>query len=117
MFKSLYETEAQNAARLALAPVGSKIHTLSTMPINVHEWPLGYIIELPRTEPEAKPITVIPIAAQSGSREEQDVTPIRLNDVWWTCMVVASQDENYPARSNNLTIHGDELARGTVIEI
>lgn len=116
----LSETPEQEAARLAEAPVGSKNHFLSGLPINMQGWIEGKIIKLPGEDRST--IVVVPIKYTGG--DNKDCKPLRLHDGWWECIVVYSEIRNssprgfnYPVGGYHLSIPTAELVRGTEIQL
>lgn len=95
-FKELMEHEA--AARqkyLEDCPEGSINHQLSKLPVQIREWPEGFIVRLPRTG-----LIVVPYA----------------NDGSWKCLVVKG-DETYKVGGYHLSVSQDEIERGERIEL
>ena len=91
----LGETDQQKTDRLACAPVGSRSHDLSTMPIRVRGNLRGQVIQL------SYGVTVVPAANRGGQPVD-----------WWGCIVVASTNPSYPVGGYDLAVSQDELERG-----
>lgn len=120
-FRSFFETEEQERARLAQAPEGSIYHSLSTLPVTIKEWPQDLIIELPwaTTERCAYRVVVVPIRFSPDSRPqgEEEPLPRKRHSGAWECAVVSSDHPSYPVGGHRLSIPAAELARGTKISI
>lgn len=96
-FKELMEHEA--AARqkyLEDCPEGSINHQLSKLPVQIREYPLGFIVLLPRTG--------------------LAVVPYKNNGHSWACIVVKG-NRVYPVGGYDLSISADEIERGERIEL
>lgn len=117
------ETEAEEQARLALAPEGSISHALSKLPITLRGCPRDLLIELPwrATDKTTHRVVVVPIDyrpnAQSTGDDETAPTPRRRHAGSWTCAVVYSEHPSYPVGGHRIVVGADELARGTQIDL
>lgn len=85
-----HETDEQATARLAAAPEGSINHQLSKLPVTVREWPLGFVLWLPR----------VGVA----------VVPFEYRNPGWNCIVVKG-NEAYGVGGYSLSISDDEIRR------
>lgn len=117
------ETEAQEQARLALAPEGSISHALSKLPITLRGCPQDLLIELPwrDTDKTDHRVVVVPIDYRPSARptgdDETTPTPRRRHAGSWTCAVVYSEHPSYPVGGHRIVVGADELARGKQIEL
>lgn len=119
---AVVESEAEERARLAKAPVGSTTHELSWLPVNITQWPEGLIINLPRLPyvdgalPEHD-IVVVPVRYSPESPATKSDLPAPQkhyrNGGQWTCIVVASNHASYPVGGHRLSIPAAQLVRGT----
>ncbi|WP_219152292.1 hypothetical protein [Amycolatopsis sp. TNS106] len=117
------ETEKQEQARLAQAPVGSTSHYLSTLPITITEWPQDLIVQLPwdppRT-PRSYTVVVVPLTFQPDPVPvdlDEEPLPRKLNPGSWGCAVVASDHPRFPVGGHRIVVGADEIARGTKVSI
>lgn len=124
-----FETDAEEAARLALAPVGSSDHSLSLLPV-VNAHPTEHqLIELPWRQIHpcsgttgglkhecdgGHRVVVLPLKHSRGSSD--DALP-RRHDDYWGCRVLASDHPSYPVGGYDLHISKSELRRGRVLEV
>lgn len=118
-FKRLftYETEAQEAARLAESPVGSINHALSGIPVQIQHISRAQLIELPRegAHPGSGLRTIVLTSELRPSRHTYDPGELNRRDHAWTCIVVASNDDRYPVGGYDLAIGEAELRRGRLV--
>ena len=131
----LFETEAEEAARLSAAPEGSTSHTMSLLPVTIPFIENHQLIELP-VHPdlaEAGPCTstVFGLAHKCDGRHRIVVLPLqdrdakgsadkplpRRHDHSWTVRVVASDHPSYSAGGHDLCVDEASLRRGKLIEI
>ncbi|MFF3697413.1 hypothetical protein [Streptomyces sp. NPDC002221] len=117
------ETNEQERERLARAPEGSINHYLSTLPVNVPEWPQDLLIQLPWAPPRTNQtyrILVVPIAFRKNllpEGVEEGPLPHKLHHGSWTCAVVYSDHPNYPVGGHRIVVSAAEIARGTQVAI
>jgi hypothetical protein len=109
-FITIFEAPEVEAARLAEAPVGSKSHALSSMPVNISGYLEDLMIELSFGE---HTVVVVPFERYKDS-DEVRVMPFRRHDGSWKCAVVASDHPSYPVGGHRLSITEAELVRGTL---
>lgn len=107
---SLFETDEQEAARLAEAPAGSKSHHLSGLPVTMSERPRGKVLRLPW---DGYTVVVVPMKF-SPSLERS--TP-RQHSGSWDCIVVYSDDPRYPVDGYDLAISVSEIRRSTEVPL
>lgn len=113
MFKNFFEAPEVEAARLAEAPVGSKSHSLSFLPVNI-QGPLDdLMIEMPRMEGSEHTIVVVPFERYKDAEEEREM-PFKRHRGSWRCIVVASDHPSYPVGGHRLSVSEAELVRGTL---
>ena len=113
MFKKFAEDETEEAARLAQSPEGSTNHALSSRPITMHEYPRGRAIKLPSLHGEGY-LVVVPTEHHPSSHKRAEGELIRF-DGSWSCIVIGSTIENYPAGGHDLSISYEELRRGELV--
>lgn len=109
------ETEAEETARLAQAPVGSDQHFWSTLPETIHDDLHGLIIELPSKHNDRIVVTVTNIGS-ARSKPGDYTGPMRL-DADYTCVVVASTNLSYPVGGYDITVNSAALRRGRQITV
>ena len=112
-----YETEAQEAARLAESPVGSINHALSSAPVRIQHIRRAQLIELPReaTRPGSGLRTIVLTNELRPSHHTYGPGELNRRDHTWACIVVASNDDRYPVGGYDLAIGEAELRRGRLI--
>lgn len=122
----LLESAADEQARLAAHPAGSTGHRLSKLPVNIEGYLRGRIIELPNLDgaigTDGMPVhmVVVPFAANkhaTSTTVQDDTSPMKRNDDYFSCMVVASNSASYPAGGHDLSIWEAELVRGTEVAV
>lgn len=113
----IFETDEQEAARLAASQPGSKNHLLSQLPITLQEDPTGLLLKLPSNawsqyhlivfvnEREPRRRTVL---NEEGLRERRDT---------FETVVVASNHPDYPVGGYRLMVGHTELRRSTKVEL
>ena len=129
-FKDLFETDEQEAARLATAPEGSTYHSLSSLPVNIRQFAEDLLIELPRTahgfaDAEGNParVVVVPFRYDPASREKDaDGNPVERekplrHDGSFGCIIVESGDPRYPVGGHRISVSCAELRRGKIVTI
>jgi hypothetical protein len=124
-----FETDDEEAARLAQAPVGSTSHSLSLLPVTNSHPNEHQLIELPWGEIHpcsgttgglghecdgGHRLVVIPLKRSRGSTDES--LPRRYDD-YWGCRVMASDHPSYSVGGHDLSISESELRRGRVLEV
>lgn len=113
-FKSLftYETEEQEAARLAQSPEGSTNRFLSGLPVTIAHISRGMVIEMPRATSD-RVVVVVDQRRPSGHTYE----PGELNrhDHAWTLVIIASTDARYPVGGYDIVAGEAELRRGRLV--
>ncbi|MFF2053719.1 hypothetical protein ACFVU2_19100 [Leifsonia sp. NPDC058194] len=116
MFVSFFETPEAEVARLAEAPVGSKLHALSLLPVNIPGVLDDLMIELPREAGWNHTVVVVPFKRIQRSEEERAARtmPYRRHDGWWDCIVIASDHPSYPVGGYRVSVPEAELVRGTL---
>lgn len=115
----LYETEAEEAARLAEHNPTSVYGRLADAPVTISRIHRGQIIELPRehTAPGRGLRTVVVPIQLRPSLYIYETNEKRRRDHSWECVVVASNDDHYPVNGYNLDISEVELRRGRLLEV
>lgn len=124
----LFETDAEETARLAQAPVGSISHSLSLLPVTNPHPDKHHLVELSSPMPEscsdttgglshkcngAHRIVVLPLNHRAGS---SDTLP-RRHDGYWDCRIVSSDHPSYPVGGYDICVSASELRRGRVVEV
>ncbi|PZU04690.1 MAG: hypothetical protein DI630_00820 [Gordonia sp. (in: high G+C Gram-positive bacteria)] len=124
-----FETDAEEAARLAQAPVGSTSHSLSLLPVTNAHPTAHQLVELPWQQLHpcsgttggsqhqcngSHRVVVLPLKRSPGTSD--DALPRRHDDAWG-CRVVASDHPSYPVGGYDLHISKSELRRGRVLEV
>lgn len=129
----LFETEAEEAARLAQAPEGSQPHTLSMLPVTIPFIENHQLIELPvhpdLAEAPTCTSTVFGLAHECDGRHRIVVLPLedrdagtpgelpRRHDHWWAVRVVASDHPSYAVGGYDLQLSESELRRGKLVAV
>lgn len=130
MFKNLFESDEAEAARLAAAPEGSTYHSLSSLPVNIRQFPEDLLIALPQTahgftDAEGDParVVVVPFVYRPAPREKdaegnevEREKPLR-HDGSFGCIIVESSDPRYPVGGHRIDVSYAELRRGTIVTI
>lgn len=118
-FKSpfTFETNEQEAARLAQSHPTSINGRLAPLPVTIEHVRRGQIIELPRAEmyPEDPARIIMLVDQVRRSKHEYAPDEPRRRDHGWTCIVVASTDPVYPVGGHDLVIGEAELRRGRLV--
>lgn len=136
VFKNLFESDEAEAARLAAAPEGSTYHSLSSLPVNIRQFPEDLLIALPQTahgftDAEGSParVVVVPFVYRPASHEEnaEDAEDAEGNEVErekplrhdgsFGCIIVESGDPRYPVGGHRIDVSYAELRRGTIVTI
>jgi hypothetical protein len=114
MFKKMVEEPEVEAARLAEAPIGSTLHELSKLPVNIHEYLMDLLIEVPLLGHPSHKVIVVPIDSHRyvDVAREPLVFPMRRYDGAWTCAVVSSNHKSYPVGGHRISIPEAQLVRG-----
>lgn len=121
-FKALFEDPAAEVARLAAAPEGSRSHALSKLPVRISGWIQDFTIELPWAwagtglHGDHHRVVVVPIE-YTGDGMADEALPRRRHSGFWTCAVIASNDERYPVGGHRLVISEAELVRGRQLSL
>ncbi|MHA3723846.1 hypothetical protein ACXR2T_08195 [Leucobacter sp. HY1910] len=106
MLNELFESPADEAARLALSPVGSADHALAALPVNIEEFPRDLLILLPDLHGNGERIIVVPFAhADDRALASPQTRPLRRHAGYWRCLVVSSNNAHYPAQGSRLVNH------------
>jgi hypothetical protein len=106
------ESEAEEAARLALSPEGSINHCMSKLPVQIHGWIEDLMIEMPHSAGfDRHTVIVVPFRYHRYQRDES--LPRRAHDGSWDVIVVASNHPSYPVGGHRLSIPEMQLVRGT----
>lgn len=116
---SLIENDAEEQARLASAPEGSKSHFLAGLQVRVPHLDHGMVIELPNQwaaeQPERRIVVVLNELRRSSHNENlPQGEKFRRNNSWHV-IVVASTDERYPVSGYDLSIGEEKLRRGSLL--
>lgn len=123
IWSKIFESEADEAARLASSPVGSSNERLSHLPVTVPYIATGMIIELPNTYtldevPEPGRLIVL-VADFRGNGDRADALAKIRRDGWYRCIVVADHtpagSSNYKVGGYDIVVGEDELRRGRQI--
>lgn len=125
----LFETDEDEALRLAEAPAGSKGRSLSRLPVTNAHPDKHHLVELPwaqihpcsgttggqrHTCDGFHRIVVLPLRLHD--RSDGDKLP-RRHDGYWDCRVVASDHPSYPVGGYDICISESELRRGSVLKV
>lgn len=132
----VFETDTEEITRLAQAPVGSKNHSLSLLPVTYAHPDKYHLVELPRLQasPCSKTAGAQKLGGIGDKAHECDgshhmvVLPFRydVDEPWklprrhdgsWECRVIASDNPAYPVGGFDLTVSDSELRRGRVLEL
>lgn len=105
-----FETDAEEAARLAEAPEGSKSRMLSGLPVTIDAIEDHPVIALPHSGS----IVVVPTEPSAPLCDGQDRF---VHNGGWRCRVVASKNPSYPTNGYNIFVSAAELRRGRSIDI
>ncbi|MFD4946990.1 hypothetical protein ACFWNT_31810 [Streptomyces sp. NPDC058409] len=117
------ETAEQERERLAQAPEGSINHHLSTLPVNISEWPQDLLIQLPWEPPrtdQKRTVVVVPFQFHGDVRPEdigEEPLPRKLHSGSWDCIVVSSDHPSYPVGGHRIVVSDAEIARGTKVDL
>lgn len=115
-FIDTYETEEQEAARLAASPVGSKNHTLSKLPVTMREHPLHLLVKLPTQAWADHHVIVFVEEPRSGGMHFNDQN-LRQRTISYVCSVVASDHPDYPVGGHKIIVPVTELRRGLKVDL
>lgn len=117
-FASMFETPAEEAARLARSPEGSTNHALSALPVTIHDPDVrGLVITLPRVHnDDPRTVTVVPIKHHPFHGRTEDGKRLRF-DASWDCIIVHSNHDSYPVGGYDITVAEAQLRRGTVRDL
>ncbi|MBP2527476.1 hypothetical protein [Rhodococcus sp. PvP104] len=125
----LFESDAEEASRLAQAPIGSIDHGLSLLPVTLPYPARHHLIELPARKVHKAPgrnggghpdcaadyrIVVLPVTRHPGPT---DSCVPSCHDSSWDCRIVASDHPSYPVGGEDICCSESELRRGRIIEI
>lgn len=113
MSEQLFETEAQESARLAQMPERSVLRAVATLPVTVAGEPQGMLLRLPEVAVTGGPLVVVPTTRRLGALDAQ---PYRW-DGDYDCLVVASADPTYPAGKSQITVCAEVLRRSALVTI
>ena len=120
-FKSLftYETEAQEAARLAEAPAGSTYARLAPLPVTIEHPHRAMVVELPWAamhpeEPNDARIVVTLVEQHLSS--SRSAHPERRHDGSWDAIVLASTHPAYPVGGYDICVAAEEIRRSRLLE-
>lgn len=127
-FIRLFETDDEEAARLAQAPAGSTSRNLSQLPVSNPHPDKHHLVELPTHRTcsgltgglahacdGSHRIVVLPLRFHDGS-SPADGAP-RRHDGYWDCRVLASDHRSYPVGGYDICVSESELRRGRVLEL
>lgn len=113
----LFETDAQETARLAAAPEGSINHELSSLPIRNRFIDKGMLLTLPALNGSTHTITVA-VVSNKGSFTPAEAREFpRQRDSMFHCMVVASDHPSYPVGGHDLACSEAELRRAEPVSL
>lgn len=115
-FKPYFETDEQEAARLATGSPWSKNCALSNMPVTLRERPVGLLVKLPSPAWHARDVIVFVREDRTAGRHVTD-EGLREYDGSYLCTVVASNHESCPVGGYDIDISESELRRGTKIAL
>ncbi|MGW6602259.1 hypothetical protein [Streptomyces sp. NPDC055036] len=113
------ESGEQERERLAQAPEGSINHHLSTLPVNIREWPQDLLVQLPWDPPRTErghTIVVVPFKFRRESLPagvDNEPLPRKLHSGSLSCIVVSSDHPSYPVGGYRIVVSAAEIARGT----
>lgn len=125
----LFESDAEEASRLAQAPIGSIDHCLSLLPVTLAHPARHHLIELPQRKVRNGPretagahpdceadyrIVVLPVTRHPGRTDS--CVPSR-HDGSWDCRIVASDHPSYPVGGHDICCSESELRRGQIVEV
>lgn len=125
----LFETDAEETARLAQAPAGSTNHSLSLLPVTNAHPDQYHLIELPWKQIHpcsgttgglrhecngGHRIVVLPLKRNPGTPDTS--LPSR-HDGDWDCRIVASDHPSYPVGGYDICCPESELRRGRVLGV
>lgn len=117
-FKTNIETPEQERQRLAQAPVGSRMHELSTMPVNIAHVTEGLLIKIDLGPNHT--VVVAPLKHHADAtahthlaQQAEASKPRRRHSGSWDCLIVASNHPHYPVGGYRINLPAYQLARGT----
>lgn len=125
----LVETDTEETARLAQAPVGSTNHSLSLLPVTTPHVDKHHLIELPWYETHPCTGTTGGLSHECTGRHRIVVLPLRFqqtaadaplprrHDGYWDCRIIASDHPSYPVGGYDICCSEAELRRGSVLEV
>lgn len=116
-FTNLFETDEQEAARLAENAEGSKEHTLSQLPVTLREDPAGLLVKLPTDAWGDHHLVVFVGGRQSRKSIIHNEEGLRERRDNFIATVVASDDPCYPAGGYSIVVPHSEIRRGTKVEM
>ncbi|WP_326742792.1 hypothetical protein [Streptomyces sp. NBC_01768] len=122
-FLRFIETAEQERERLAQAPEGSINHHLSTLPVNIPEWPQDLLVQLPWEPPrtdQKHTVVVVPFQFRGDLRPkdiEEEPLPRKLHSGSWDCIVVSSDHPSCPVGGYRIVVCAAEIARGTKVDL
>lgn len=110
------ETDAEETARLALAPEGSNQHTLSLLPVTNPYPDKGQVLELPSSANwRGHRIVGTPLERRGGPSANGPLP--HKHDGAWNFRILASDHDSYPVGGYDIVISTSELRRARIIEL
>lgn len=126
----LFETDAEETARLAQAPVGSINHSLSLLPVTVAHPDKHHLVELPWAQLHpcsgitggkghqcdgSHRVVVLPLRRHDDGAAGGELP--RRHDGSWDCRIVSSNHPSYPVGGYDICVSDSELRRGRSLEV
>ncbi|OUS97420.1 hypothetical protein [Rhodococcus sp. NCIMB 12038] len=124
----LFETDAEETARLAQAPVGSTNHSLSLLPVTNAHPDKHHLLELSWPQTRSCSGTTGGLGHERNGSHRMVVLPLnrhasageglpRRHDGYWDCRIVSSDHPSYPVGGYDICVSDSELRRGRVLEV
>lgn len=113
MNDALFETEVDEAARLAQLPEGSVLRAVSDHPVTIAQEPMNLPLRLPAAATPNGTLVVVPIRRFLGVMDTQ---PYRW-DGNYDCLVIASDDPSHTVGGPHINIPTEVLRRSALAEI
>lgn len=111
------ETEAEEQARLAAAPVGSVHHHLSQLPVTHGGYIVpGMLFELPAEVRNGHRMIVVVVANRGSVGKQPRFGQVRERSLDFECMIVGSTHPVYQVGYNNIPVSECELRRSRHID-
>lgn len=109
------ETVEQETARLSAAPVGSKLHALSQLPVRQEIINTADIYRLP-SDVRGHRITGVVTGIRRNKRTVDD-NGIRLRNLSYNFMILSSDHPSYPVGGYDIIVEESELRRSEKINL